>query len=209
MTKRKRQQDASTPPSTERITSDIAGDTVLICVGKENRYFETSKCVLEQVPWFRTFVSQDWSAAVYSLPDDNPELMQIILNVLHHKLSRLPPALTALQLFELAALCDKYGLAQLLVPHLETRCWIDQLWRADGPVHSDWWVWVWIREAFYDSEETCPRLGRTLDVIAGNMSRVEGEWVFQCADKECAVSTIEHRNRDDETFDSKLCAFAC
>jgi len=130
--------------------------------------------------------------------------MRIVLNVLHHKLSRLPPTLTAPQLFELATLCEKYDLAQLLVPHVETRSWIDQLWRADGPVHSDWWMWVWIFEAFYGGEHACPRLTRTLDVIAGNTIRVDGEWVFQSSDKECVVSAIEHLSRVDDTLASKL-----
>lgn len=180
---------------TEQITHQSEEHAVRLLVGK-GQSFTVSRLVLLEVEWFRAFLSDPWKpAAPYHLPDDNAKAIRTILLILHHAPSKLPKTLSVEDLFHLAAVCDKYNLVSLILPHVQTRGWVDQLWEKDWPRNRDWEKWPWILQSFNQHSKA----EAVQDVLAANMRLDRGKWVFERGQIFCHILDIKWNSKDIES----------
>lgn len=192
-------------PTPERITNGSQDCSVDIKVGDAD-YYRVSTHVLEEVPWFRKFLSRNWKQTRYHLPEDHPLAVRIVFLILHHQPSRIPVSMLSSDLFHLATLCDKYDITDIVVPHVENHRWIENLWDHGKPCGRDWQSWVWILGGLYHTEERCRKLSTVLDVIAANIRVEDDEWIFEWNDKVCHVSEIEHPQQTIKDINCKSTA---
>ena len=66
-------------------------------------------------PWARQR-STDKGLQIF---DDDPEALLILLNIAHLQFLRVPTSLSFDQLFHVAVICDKYDIAELVLPWLK------------------------------------------------------------------------------------------
>jgi hypothetical protein len=202
MTKRRKTRsntsEATTidPPSphlrftNDKITNGSEDQSIRILVGKK-ACFRVSKHVLREIPWFSTFFSGQSEKPTYSLADDEPFALRILFVILHHKPCRLPILVTVSELVHIATACDKYGVSDVVLPHIGTQKWFDNLWEDNKPCGREWVTWVKILRVFYRVEDRCQKLSTIFDVIAANMRMEEKKWIFQWDDKHQYVSEID------------------
>jgi hypothetical protein len=189
------ESEAATPDkliATERITNNLDANapTIQLFVGEDD-CFEVSKYALMEVPYFRALLSGNWKPGPNRLLGDDPFAVRILLRVLHHTPSQLPRSISTMQLFNLATLCDKYQVTDLVVPHVESRNWIPPLWENDRP-RGKLEKWVWILKVFYKTPEQSPRLGFVLNMVAANMYKGNNMWILRTAKTTCRVSDIRY-----------------
>jgi hypothetical protein len=174
----------------EKITNSPDNHSILIHVRKEACY-RVSKHVLNEVPWFRNFFSEQQESSTYHLPNADPTATRILFLILHQQPQRLPALLFLPQLVDLALICDKYHVAEIVLPHVEIQKWVEHLWTDSTPREEDWVAWIKILRRFYPMEEQCDRLSTVLDVMAANISKVEKHWIFQWSSYTCKVTDID------------------
>jgi hypothetical protein len=183
--------DISEPLSAvEKITEGPDDCSILIEVGRRNRY-RVSKYVLTEVRCFREFFSREPELSPYHLPNENPFAIKILFLILHQRLQNLPQCLLLSQLVDLATLCDRYDVAETVVPHVETRKWVERIWEAEKVRGKDWVAWLKVLRGFYIMEEKCEKLSTVLDVMAANTRAVKKRWVFEWNSYKCDVTDIE------------------
>jgi hypothetical protein len=166
------------PSSIERITKCPDACSVLFRVGGKACY-RVAKPVLSEVSWFKDFFSQEQEQSTYYLPDDEPFSLRILFLILHHRPQLLPVTLLASELVDLASVCDRYSVSDIVLPHVEAQKWIENLWEDGKPCGEDWIVWNRILRGFYHIEERCKKLVIVLDVMAANMRTDGQEWIFE------------------------------
>ncbi|KAF2844513.1 hypothetical protein T440DRAFT_484134 [Plenodomus tracheiphilus IPT5] len=138
--------------------------------------FDVSRYVLEEAGCFGALLKTDGDSPPYQLEKESTDALRILILILHHKPCNSTYSTLATQtVYNFATLCEKYGLATLMAPHVET--WIGMLWGKHGrPNDRDWMAWLWILEVFHPKSE---QLERVLDVVAANMREDAGNWVFE------------------------------
>jgi hypothetical protein len=183
------------PSSTvHRITRIPDDRSILIHIGKRASY-RVSKDVLTEVRWFREFFSRNPDSSTYYLPDDGFLTINILLLILHHRLQLLPKFLLLSQLIDLATVCDRYEVTEIVVPHVETRKWVEHAWKDNISHGKEWVAWIKILRGFYPMEEQCDKLSTVLDVMAANISMVKEHWVFEWDDYKRNVTDIDCSTR--------------
>lgn len=111
-----------TPPT--HILLEPAGDRFLVVnKGQSQQTFRvSSKAMCLASPVWRAMMdpSGPWKEAQdgghVNFPEDDPDTLRIVLDVVHFHFHRIPSSLTYEQLLDLAILCDKYDTARLLLP---------------------------------------------------------------------------------------------
>jgi hypothetical protein len=160
-------------------TSTPDDDTVDLQIA-DGSSIKVSKAIMRQVRSFNTFFSTDQEQSAYSLSGDDSFAFKVLLAVLHHKLYLLPLRMTFSQLYELATVCDKYDTTEIVSPHVESREWINALWKDSKPCLGSWASWLWICHAFQTGKEKGDKFyGRVLDVLAANMRLRDDKWYFE------------------------------
>lgn len=117
-------------PSTHIL--DPAGDRFLVVnKGQSQQTFRvSSKAMCLASPVWRAMMdpSGPWKEAQdgahVEFPEDDPDTLHIILNIVHFHFHRIPSSLTYEQLLDLAILCDKYDTARLLL------LWFQLHWKS-------------------------------------------------------------------------------
>jgi hypothetical protein len=177
----------------EKITTHSEGSSIEIWV-RTNHYFLVSKPVLTEVPWFEKFFSEQQDQAKYYLPDNNGlSTLRMLFSILHHKLDlgdSIPVSVS--ELFRIAAVCNKYNVADIVMPHVEAGKWIEPYWEDQKPRDRDWVGWVKILGEIYRTEKCCPKLVIVLDVISANMHLEGGRWIFECGKKKHHVAEMDY-----------------
>jgi hypothetical protein len=206
MTKRQRSCSSTSEGSTiildisesllavEKITESPDDHSILIQVGKRARY-RVSKCVLTEVRSFRELVSRERESSTYHLPDDDPFAIRTLFLIIHQRLQRLPPCLLLSQLVDLATVCDRYDVAETVVPHVESRRWVENIWEANKICGKDWVAWFKVLRGFYLVEKNCDKLSTVLDVMAANTRAVDNCWIFEWNGYKCNVTDIDYSTR--------------
>jgi hypothetical protein len=192
-------------PVTEDITKSPCKDSVKIWVGKEH-CFKVSKYVLTEVPWFNKFFAeqqeppkyesvskeQEEKLLMYYFPGNaEPVPLHTLFLILHHKLHLLPTFIFELELFQIATVCIEYDVADIVVPHVEAKKWIENLWEDNKPIDGDWVGWLKVLRQFYRIEERCPKLAIVLDVIAANMHLEDDGWTFESNNSKHFIADID------------------
>jgi hypothetical protein len=154
---------------------------------------KVSKTILMQVLYFNTFFSKTGEQPTYSLSGDHPLAFRIVLAVLHHKLELLPSRITFRVLAQLAAVCDKYGTTDLVLPHVESRNWMNDLWKEEKPTIRSWTSWL--RAAYIFRTRNSKEKGnsiyrKVLDVLAANLRMQDGKWYLERGESPLKVSII-------------------
>lgn len=75
------------------------------------------------------------AAVEIPLPDDNPEMMQVLCKILHHRHDSVPQKLGAPDILALAELCDKYNCAVAVKPSVSD--WAIGILEAASAASSD------------------------------------------------------------------------
>jgi hypothetical protein len=146
-----------------------------------------------QVLYFNTFFSKTWEQPTYSLSGDHPLAFRIVLAVLHHKLELLPLRITFRVLIQLATVCDKYGTTDLILPHIKSRNWINDLWKEEKPTIRSWTSWLRVAYIFRDrdnEEKGNGIYGKVLDVLAASLRMQDGKWYLERGDSPLKVWII-------------------
>ena len=73
---------------------------------------------------------------VIALPDDKPEPMLIVLNIIHSRFSSVPEKLTLWELYEILVLTERYDVIEV------TRPWARQWMKCVRPTHSPLLMWI-------------------------------------------------------------------
>lgn len=112
----------------------------------------------------------DPSTRIVPFPDDDPQVLLILLNIAHLQFLTVPPTLTRRMLYQLAILCDKYDCLTLVAPWLQR--WINHH-QFGGVYHSgDAFIcWTFGLESMF---EACMRkliMETRFDVEAGVLVR--------------------------------------
>jgi hypothetical protein len=159
---------------------------------------KVSKSVLKEVPYFSKLFSKEWDQLEHSLLGDDAFALRVVLTVLHHKPHLLPSSMSTWQLFDLATVCDKYNVVDIVSPYVESGKWIAALWENNKPCDGVWEPWLWILFVFRSKgERAVPRYGMILDVLAANMSFRDGSWIITKGSHICQVSDITSPNKLD------------
>lgn len=119
-------------PSSSTHILDPAGDRLLV-VNKDEKqqtFRVSSKAMCLASPVWRAMLdpsgswkeAQDGSHVI--LPEDDPDSLRIVLDIVHFQFHRIPDSLTYMQLLELSILCDKYDTARLILP------WFQSHWKS-------------------------------------------------------------------------------
>lgn len=102
---------------------DPAGDRLLV-VNKDEKqqtFRVSSKAMCLASPVWRAMLdpSGPWKEAQdgshVNFPEDDPNTLHIVLDIVHFHFHRIPKSLTYEQLLDLAILCDKYDTARLVL----------------------------------------------------------------------------------------------
>jgi hypothetical protein len=76
---------------------------------------------------------------VITLPEDNPESMLIVLNIIHSRFSLVPEKLTVLDLYHVLVLTEKYDITELTRPW--ARDWLNCVRKTKSPLLM-WIAWA-------------------------------------------------------------------
>jgi BTB/POZ domain len=89
--------------------------------------------------------------AEVSLPDDDPQALEILLNIIHGRSKKVPLEVSVAKLTELAILVDKYGLHE--VSQMYSAAWIDSL-KESLPTEftEELLQWMWVSRVFSKPE---------------------------------------------------------
>lgn len=169
------------------VSGAFTGPTVHIRV--QQTEFCVSRYTLEATVWFKTALS--WQQPLIELPTDSEEAMRIVLYILHHQYSSLPKDIKLEDLFQLAAVCDKYDLVPYVRPHV-----LDQGWMSIDFEHlrgrrsgtSVWCFWPLILSTF--EKPGSARLKSIFDTLASGI-KFDTVWLFERDDEFCQVEQIE------------------
>lgn len=79
-----------------------------------------------------------------NLEHDNYGALLIVLNAVHYRVRKIPKSLSLDEFYQLAILCDKYELAEILVPWVNI--WKSKLGNVPGGKSSygRWFVIAWV-----------------------------------------------------------------
>jgi hypothetical protein len=165
-------------PHSEQITNSPDHHCIVICVGETHRY-RVSKYVLTEVTWFKNFFSKAPESSTYYLPYDNPHAIRILFLICHNRSCLLPVRLELAELVELVTICRKYDVAHQVLPHVDSRRWIEDLWGDKESRQQDWSKWSQIIGELYPVGAPCQQLSTIVDVVAANMRMKEGRWFFE------------------------------
>jgi hypothetical protein len=135
-----------------------------------------------QLPYFNAFFSKTWEQPTYSLSEDHPFALRIVLAILHHKPELLPSRITFHVLAQLATVCDKYDTAELVSPYVESRNWMNTLWKTDKASVRMWATWLCVAHIFRtknDKEKGNRICGKVMDVLAANIRLQDGKWCLE------------------------------
>jgi hypothetical protein len=154
---------------------------------------KVSKTILMEVPYFNTFFSKPWKQPTYSLSDDHPLALRIVLAILHHKPELLPLSITFRVLAQLATICNRYSTTDLILPYVESRSWMNDLWKEDKPSPRSWARWLYVAYVLRtrdNKEQGNSICGKILDVFAANIRKQDGKWCLERGDFPLKVGTI-------------------
>jgi hypothetical protein len=151
---------------------------------------------MRYVPYLNTLFSKEWEQPAYSLSEDDPFALKVLLAILHHRVDLLPSDITFSQLYELALVCEKYGTQDVVSHYVESREWIGALWKDGKPCPEvglrSWTSWLWICHVFQTKKgKGSERHERVLDVLAANMRQRVDDWYIDGRNSLIKVSTIE------------------
>jgi hypothetical protein len=150
-----------------------------------------------EVPYFRNFFSAKWEQPKYTLLGDNIFAVRVVLIILHHKPHLLPSSMSTRQLFNLATVCDKYDVTDIVVAYVQYYGWISAHWKNRKPYEDEWETWLWTLYVFHPTrtEWEGPRYEWVIDVLAANLTRQGDHWIIQRRNGFCRVSDIECPNQ--------------
>jgi len=75
-----------------------------------------------------------------TLEDDEPKALALLLRIVHHQYDWVPRTLDDDQLYQVAILCDKYDMQQVLGLYLDQ--WIPMDTEAGGKISGDRWLFI-------------------------------------------------------------------
>ena len=75
-----------------------------------------------------------------TLGDDDPKALALLLRVVHHQYAWIPKTLSDDHLYEIAIVCDKYDMRQILEPWLDQ--WIPVDTQVGGKIAGDQWLFI-------------------------------------------------------------------
>lgn len=79
----------------------------------------------------------DWRVP---LPEDNPEALELLLNIIHGHFAEIPDEIDEIELYEAAVLTNKYDLTHIVRPWAQP--WLADLkLQMDIPAHRIWIAW--------------------------------------------------------------------
>lgn len=83
------------------------------------------------------------SAAHISLDDDSYDALLIVMNAIHLQIRKMPTTVTVDLFYQIAVVCDKYDLAEILVPWV--KMWTDRFQDvAKKPGYERWFLISWV-----------------------------------------------------------------
>ncbi|KAJ4397602.1 hypothetical protein N0V93_001835 [Gnomoniopsis smithogilvyi] len=116
--------------------------TFVVCSKALSRASKPFKTMLygpyaESKPVSQT-TSPEWTVA---LPDDNPDALAVLLNIVHGIFDKVPATLDRGQLFRICVLTDKYDMTHILRPW--ARQWMEPfLQRSIGKKGDEYLLWI-------------------------------------------------------------------
>lgn len=157
-----------------------------------NSSVKVSKGIMRYIPYFNRLFSKEWETQEYSLSEDDPFALKILLAIVHFKGRFLPSSISLTQLYGLALVCDKYDTKDLILHYAESLGWISALWKDGKPRPErgtrSWASWLWICHVFKtNKKKDSERYERVLDVLAANMGELDKVWYVEGR----KVSTIQ------------------
>jgi hypothetical protein len=194
--KRKCIGPAPAPATPIAIVSDITIFTDLFAESATKLWSEetclwVSKIALMKIPSFREMFSKEWEQSEHHLYRDDLDALKVMMAILHHRPSVLPVSMSTMQLSNLATVCEKYSVADIISPHVESSRWIDNLWKDGEPCDGIWEAWLWILDVFpTKTTEKYPRREKVLDMFAANAILHEGFWTLKRGEYYCDISQI-------------------
>ncbi|KAF2028960.1 hypothetical protein EK21DRAFT_90177 [Setomelanomma holmii] len=192
--------DAGRPTAAKRRRTDDAGPHLCLHVENLSRaadhntlhvitYSDTcvmiNREVLLLLPYFQARLVDEGGD---SLLEDDPDAFHIIMIILHHRPSSLPLAMDSNGLLQLALLCKKYDVVDIVSPHVAYHGWVTKLWEGLKPVEKtskDWFRILSTFEVHLVLENDC-----MADLIAANIYEQDGKWLWGTAEEVDGVLDI-------------------
>jgi hypothetical protein len=159
---------------------------ILLLRLKDESTVEALRSNLKDVPYFNNLFKEEPKCREHHLHEDSPHSIRVLLTMLNQRSAGLPTTMSVAQLSELATLCDKYNVSDIISPAVENYRWIKALWKDDKPINGDWETWLAILETF--KQPTLRK--KVISVLATNMFVSEGEWIIAREDGLHSISQI-------------------
>lgn len=183
---------ASSVLTVQVLTSTLNEDTITLELKDDSKIKASRQVLMEVASFERIFSGEEQMSPSYALPEDDPNAVLVVMKILHHKPSQLPLTMSTGQLFDLATICHKYIVTDIVLAHVDYRMWIDTHWSSDAPNDRRWEEWLWILHVFKGTAENFWRNERLMEVLAANIMVQDNCWTLKRELHLCKVAEIRN-----------------